>query len=213
MIGEVAPYASAIKPNRNYYKDFSRQDMRTLVDAIHAHDMIAIDDSKIADIGTTVASGLYHASVEGFDAVTFAPFAGNTHAAAESAQEHHIALIPLVLMSNAEFVTTKLARFDDQPGYLFFAKAASQHPNNQAVVIGAPSVNNHITQSEVLAVKALIGDRLVLMPGVGAQGGEVDFMLNTFGKNLIVNVGRAIFQAKDPTSAAKHYSLHTRKWI
>lgn len=205
IINQVAPYACAIKPNRNYYKDFSRSDMQTLTAAIHAHNMLAIDDSKIADIGATVDAGLFHAKQEGFDAVTFAAFAGNTREAAESAAKHQIALITLVLMSNPEFASTKNAEFNGEAGYEFLAHESSQHAAVAGVVIGAPSSQNHITPQEVVQVKSIIGDRLVLMPGIGAQGGEMDFMLKTFGRRLIVNVGRAIFQAKDPAAVAKEY--------
>ena len=209
IIEQVAPYACAIKPNRNYYKDFSRSEMQTLTAAIHAHGLLAIDDSKIADIGATVDAGLFHAKQEGFDAVTFAPFAGNTLEAATSAAKHDIALISLVLMSNPEFVSTKSAEFNGEAGYEFFAHEASAHPAIEAVVIGAPSSNNHITTEEVITIKRIIGERLVLMPGVGAQGGEMDFMIKTFGRRLMVNVGRAIFQAKDPATMAKEYQART----
>lgn len=205
IIKAVAPFACAIKPNRNYYKDFSRSDMQTLTTAIHANDMLAIDDSKIADIGATVDAGLFHAKQEGFDAVTFAAFAGNTLEAAQSAAKHQIALISLVLMSNPEFVSTKSAEFNGEAGYEFFAHEASQHVAVEGVVIGAPSPQNHITPDEVARIKSIIGDRLVLMPGIGAQGGEMDFMLKTFGRRLIVNVGRAIFQAQDPAVVAREY--------
>ncbi len=213
IINQVAPYACAIKPNRNYYKDFSRSEMQILTKAIHAHNMLAIDDSKIADIGATVDAGLFHAKQEGFDAVTFAAFAGNTLEAAQSAAKHQIAIISLVLMSNPEFSSTKAAEFNGEAGYEFFAHEASQHVAVEGVVIGAPSPKNHITPDEVARVKSIIGDRLVLMPGVGAQGGEMDFMLKTFGRRLIVNVGRAIFQAKDPANVAKEYVEQMRKGL
>ena len=53
LVDRVAPYAAGIKPNRQYLKDFSRQEMQTLNERIHAHGMISIDDSKLADIGDT----------------------------------------------------------------------------------------------------------------------------------------------------------------
>lgn len=210
LIKDVAPYACAIKLNRNYYKDFSRHEMQILTQAIHEHNMLAIDDSKIADIGDTVEAGLYHAQREGFDAVTFAPFAGNTLSAAQSAEKHNIDIFCLVLMSNPEFLTTKTATILGEPGYEHFAHEACQHANVCGVVVGAPSTKNHISEEEIAKIKHIIGNRLVLMPGVGAQGGEMDFMLKTFGTRLVVNVGRAIFQSSDPISTAKEYAQKTR---
>jgi len=205
LVKNVAAHAAAIKLNRNYYKDFSRSDMQKLVSTIHNHNMLAIDDSKIADIGTTIDAGLFHAKEEGFDAVTFAPFAGNSLEAAQSAEKHNVALISLVLMSNPEFQSTKNAMFGKQKGYEFFAHEAMCHPCIAGVVIGAPSEKNHISTDEVEHVQKIIQDKLVLMPGIGAQGGEIDFMKKTFSKKLIVNVGRAIFQSPNPQQAAKEF--------
>lgn len=46
---------------------------------------------------------------------------------------------------------------------------------------------------------------LVLMPGVGAQGGDAEYILSVFGDNVIANVGRAIMYAHDPVREAVKY--------
>ena len=76
--------------------------MKSLIDAIHSYQMIAIDDSKLADIGETNDAGLYHASIEGYDFVTYAPFPANVAQASKQAIDRGIGLITLVLMSNPE---------------------------------------------------------------------------------------------------------------
>ena len=73
LVEKVAPFAAAIKPNRNYLKDLSREQMAILNKKIHDLDMLSIDDSKIADIGDTNDAGIFHALQEGFDFVTYAP--------------------------------------------------------------------------------------------------------------------------------------------
>ncbi len=204
IIEAVAPFSSGIKLNRNYFKDLSRSAIRALNDRVHALGMISIDDSKLADIGDTNDAGIYHAKQEGFDAITFAPFPGNTLQAGKQAEAHGIGLIPLVLMSNPEFRLMKLAIIDGQPLYRFLAKQSAA-ARAAAVVIGAPSEGNHITEEEIAEVAQILPAALVLVPGIGAQGGELGPILKHFGSRTIANVGRAIIYAKDPAQEAKHY--------
>jgi orotidine-5'-phosphate decarboxylase len=204
LIEQVAPYASAIKPNRNYFKDFSRSEMQQFNRRVHELNMLSIDDSKLADIGDTNDAGFFHASQEGFDLVTYAPFPGNIKGAVTGARAHHVGLITLVLMSNPEYKVIKEAHIAGKKGFEYFAAEVAVH-GGDGVVIGAPSPSNHITESEVRRVREIIGDRLVLVPGLGAQGGEVSSILSSFGDYSIVNVGRAIMYAADPAAAAQHY--------
>ena len=74
IIEQVAPYAAGIKPNRQYFRDFSRKDFQKMTNHIHQCGMVAIDDSKISDIGDTNDAAFYHSKIEGFDAITYTPF-------------------------------------------------------------------------------------------------------------------------------------------
>lgn len=204
IVASVAPYAAAIKLNRNYYKDIARHEMQEINAQIHRLGMLSIDDCKLADIGDTNDAGIYHARVEGFDALTYAPFPGNTLQAAAQAKTHGIGLIALVLMSNPEFGTMKNARFGDQPFYMYLAQqcAAAQ---TEGIVIGAPSASNHIAMEEIAAIAGLHPQTTVLVPGIGAQGGELGPILEHFGSRTIANVGRAIIYAADPAREARAY--------
>ena len=204
LVTQVAPFASAVKPNRNYFKDFSRAQMATLNRRIHECDMLSIDDSKLADIGETNDAGLFHAHAEGFDLITYAPFAGNIKDAAQKAQARNVGLITLVLMSNPEYRVIKEATINGMRAFEYFASEAARW-DSPGIVIGAPSPDNHITKEEIARVRELVGERLVLVPGMGAQGGEVGAVLQHFGKMAIINVGRAIMNAKNPATAAQEY--------
>ena len=46
IIRAVAPYAAAVKINRNYVKDLSRNDLKKLTDEIHSYKMLAIDEAS-----------------------------------------------------------------------------------------------------------------------------------------------------------------------
>jgi orotidine-5'-phosphate decarboxylase len=204
FIDKVAPYAAAVKPNRNFIKDLSKSEVREIVNRIHSHGMVAIDDSKLADIGNTNDSGFYHAEQEGYDAVTYAPFPGNIGEAAKQAHARGLGLIALVLMSNPEYKVMKEATVNGMKMYEHIATEVAKH-DVDAMVIGAPSVTNHITDAEVRRVRELAGGRLVLMPGIGAQGGDAQYIMEVFGDNVIANVGRAVLYAKDPAHEASKY--------
>ena len=201
LVAKVAPFASAIKPNRNYFKDFSRAQMVALNQKIHECDMLSIDDSKLADIGETNDAGLFHAASEGFDLVTYAPFAGNIKDASRKAVSRGLGLITLVLMSNPEFQVIKEATIGGMKGFEYFASEAARW-DSPGIVIGAPSPDNHITVGEIERVREIVGERLVLVPGIGAQGGACDVILACFGEMAMINVGRAIMHAPDPAGEA-----------
>src|SRR3989344_6730405 len=63
----VAPYCSAVKPNVQYWKNEGGMEaLAVLCEYSKELGMIAIDDSKLADIGSTNDAGLYHAKQKGF---------------------------------------------------------------------------------------------------------------------------------------------------
>lgn len=204
IVDQVAPHAAAIKINRNYYKDLSRIEMQKLTARIRGHGMLSIDDTKLADIGDTNAAAIYHAKVEGYDALTYAPFPGNAMQAAAEARQQNIGLIMLVLMSNPEFKLMKDAQIDGKPFYLFLAEQAAKG-DVDGVVIGAPSPSNHIQAAELDALAQKLSSATILVPGIGAQGGEIGSILQRFGRRTIVNVGRAIIYADNPGAEAKSY--------
>ncbi len=202
MIEKTAPFASAIKINRNYVKDLSRSDLLYLNDAIHEHGAVSIDDSKIADIGSTNHAALYHAKKEGFDAVTYAPFPGNIEETATYGRELEIGIIMLVLMSNPEFTLLKQSSVHGVPFCQYLAEQIKTHQID-GMVVGAPSPSNHIQAEDLQAIRKRAGaTAMVLVPGVGAQGGHADLIMQTFGRQSLINATRSICLAPDPGHAA-----------
>ncbi|MBI4152904.1 orotidine-5'-phosphate decarboxylase [Candidatus Woesearchaeota archaeon] len=210
IIDQVAPFAAAVKPNRKYIKDLSREDVKKITGRIHQHDMLAIIDSKMTDIGETNDAALFHAQQEGFDAITFAPFGGNMKEAVMQAHARNLGLIALVLMSNPEFEQIKNATINGMKAYEFFATQVTEC-DADGMVIGAPSDKNHITKEEVKRVKAITRNKLVLMPGIGAQGGDAEEIIELFGDNVIANVGRAVIYAQNPAEEARKYKEMLRR--
>ena len=210
LIKDVAPYAAAVKPNRNYFKDISRAEMKEINDYAHSLGMLTIDDSKIADIGDTNDSAVYHAAKESFDFITYAPFPGNIEASSEQGRKHKVGIITLALMSNPEYALMKNAIIDGEKAYKVFCQKVATS-DGCGVVIGAPSDKNHLEINEIETAKEILSDRLVLVPGVGAQGGDCDDIIRVFGNLAMINVGRAIAYAQNPAFEAKKYQEEFNK--
>lgn len=205
FIEQISPYAAAVKINRNYIKDFSRNETGLLCDKIHDLGMLAIDDIKLADIGCTNEASFYHTAMEGFDAITYAPFPGNIGEAVKQAHQHELGIIVLTILSNPEYKDIKTAKINNTPLFQYIAEQVAEH-RADAVVIGAPNLNNHITLSEITTVANIIpNDTLVLVPGIGTQGGELSALGPIFGNRIIANVGRTIMYAKNPCDTASSY--------
>ena len=230
----VAPYCAAMKANVNYWKaEGNMESLAVLCELAQELGLVTIDDSKLADIGSTNDAGLYHAKQKGFDAVTLAPFAGNLQETVGFARERDIDLISMCLMSNPgyESVKNQWVRVEDMDNfpnpfdtveiqgvphvrkYLQLAHDAARY-GLDGIVIGAPNKKNHLKDEEIFIARAYSrDDTLVLLPGVGAQGGEADVIWKYFDKdNVIVNVGRRLMflkgsksTSKQQAEAARHY--------
>jgi orotidine-5'-phosphate decarboxylase len=203
-IDEVAPYAAGIKINRNYVKDLSRADLKSLNERIHAHGMISIDDSKIADIESSNEAGLYHAAKEGFDFVTYCPFPGNVLATTKDAEKHGIGLISIVVMSTPSYQVIQNAKIGDLPLFLVIANMVKS-ANCPGVVLGAFTSRNVITKDEMDKLQSLLQGKLILIPGLGAQDGNVDSYLPVFGEHCVINVGRSVVFDSNPAKKAKEF--------
>jgi len=218
-VAAVAPYCAAVKPNFQFWK--GAEDVATLMEVSLLADhlgLVVIDDSKLADIGDTNEAGIYFTARRGGHAVTIAPYAGNMDEAQTQAQDAGIGAITMCLMSNPQYERekNKLVAVGDNDSYnpgdivwvddqhfvrQFMVNANEARLHGLAgIVIGAPSKKNHLTTGELAKAKDYAGDEmLVLLPGVGAQGGEAEAIWKYFGANdVIVNVGRGLmFPDKD----------------
>lgn len=204
FIDSVAPFAAAIKINRNFIKDLSRSETQGLVQQIHDWGMLAIDDSKLCDVGSSNYAGLYHATVEGFDGVTFSPFPGNIHDTATQAKELNIGVIGIVLMSNPEYERMKNLKAGAIPYYQQVCQEMCE-ADMDGLVIGAISPQNHLSKEEIKSLKPFIKDQVILVPGMGEQGGDIGCHMELFGDQVMVNVGRAIMYAPDFAHSAAQY--------
>jgi len=144
-------------------------------------------DFKVADIPNTVSLIVSQAVERGAEGVIVHGFTGSdsVRAAVEAADGRDI------------FVVTEMSH----PGGAEFTAPAAESLAKMAVGCGASGIIAPATRPERVAfLRKVIGDLLILSPGVGAQGGSASAALEQ-GADYVI-VGRGIYGAEDPRSAA-----------
>ncbi|UCH02144.1 MAG: orotidine 5'-phosphate decarboxylase [Candidatus Bathyarchaeota archaeon] len=205
LLDLVADFCVAAKPNEQYLRGFTSKQHQKLADSIRDHGLISIYDCKLGDIGGSVKSALFHYHKWGYDAITLNPLPGNLQQVTEAAHNYQpqIGIIALALMSNPEakkfFITAKINRMS------LYQKIAEDVGtfNADGCVVG---VANHITENHIRRIRKIIGaDKLLLIPGVGVQGGDPLKAINGGGQNIVINVGRDLIYSNNPRSTAEKY--------
>ena len=164
-------------------------------------------DSKRGDIGSTAD----HYALEAFerygaDAVTVNPYMGFDTIEPYLKQVGK-GVIVLCRTSNPGGSDLQFLNVNsDEPLYLHVAKLASQKWNSSgqiSLVVGATF------PEEIAKVRAIVGDMPLLIPGIGAQGGDIDATVKAGcitgapGTGMIINSSRAILYASSSSDFAK----------
>lgn len=175
-------------------------------------------DSKRGDIGSTAD----HYALEAFerygaDAVTVNPYMGFD--TIEPYLKHQgKGVIVLCRTSNPGGSDLQFLNISPQgePLYLHLAKLAATHWNGSGqigLVVGATF------PEEISKVRAVVGDMPLLIPGIGAQGGDIEATVKAGsvpgkpGTGMIINSSRAILYASsgnDFAQAARKVAQATR---
>ncbi len=206
------PYAAAVKPNLAFFEAWGAEGIAALerLRALVPADVPFVADAKRGDIGSTAArqaAALY--DVLGADAVTVNPYLGEEAVAPLLARTDRYAYV-LCRTSNpgaAELQGLEIAA-DDAAGHpaeplwaRVARRAATWGPGGTVgLVVGATA------PAEMAAIRALVPGLGFLVPGVGAQGGDIDPVLASgpataalagrgTGGGLLVNVSRGIARA------------------
>ncbi len=229
LVKQTAPYAAAFKPNAAFFEVFGAAGwtaLKDVIDAVHAESarlgsqIPVILDAKRGDIAST-AEAYARAAFEtlGADALTVNPYLGRD-AVEPFLQNPRKGVFLLCKTSNPgagdlQDLTVDRGQWtavDDpqstvhRPGsvllYEHVAYLAQQWNtgNNLGLVVGA-------THPEALArLRAAAPDLWFLVPGVGAQGGDLETALRlglrADGNGLLINVSRGISRAENPGQAA-----------
>jgi orotidine-5'-phosphate decarboxylase len=199
LIDAVAPHCAAFKPQFAHYAAAGRlaelQQTMAYIRRHHPYHLLILD-SKRGDIGNT-ASHYARESFEHYaaDAVTVNPYLGGDSLEPFTRWADR-GVIVLCRTSNPGSGELQSLVCDDRPLYLHVATRAAGDWNrngNLALVVGATYPR------ELAAVRSIVGDMPLLVPGIGAQGGDLAATLSAgltaSGDGLLINSSRAIIHA------------------
>ena len=208
VIDQTHHYAAAYKPNLAFYEAHGVDGWRELqmtmeyLQENYPH-IFTIADAKRADIGST-NQGYVKAIFDelGFDSITLHPYLGREALQPFLEREDKVSII-LCRTSNPGAGELQDLLIKDKPLWWHIAQRVISdwnENNNCMLVVGATY------PAELAAIRALTG-MTVLVPGVGAQGGNVEAVmkvgLNSEGSGLLINSSRGIIFAADPGQAAR----------
>jgi orotidine-5'-phosphate decarboxylase len=199
IVDATAPHVCAFKPQIAYFAAVGAEaQLERVCEHIRSShpDIPVILDAKRGDIGDTAKLYAREAFERyGAHAVTVNPYLG-TDSLEPFLAHHGKGVIVLCRTSNAGSGTFQSQLIDGRPLYEHVAtRAATEWTSlgEVGLVVGA-------TYPEELArVRSIVGDMPLLVPGVGAQGGDAAEVLrvgraaNGFG--LIINSSRAVLYA------------------
>ncbi|RMA57881.1 orotidine-5'-phosphate decarboxylase [Ulvibacter antarcticus] len=215
IIDATQNLAVAYKPNTAFYEAYGIKGWQALEKTIkylnsNFPEIYTIADAKRGDIGNT--SRMYaKAFFEdlGFDSVTVAPYMGKDSVEPFlSFPDKHTILLALTSNEGAFDFQTKLT--DGTEFYKKVLATSRQWENSQNLmyVVGA-------TKAEYLTeIRAIVPDSFLLVPGVGAQGGNLEDVCK-YGMNkdvgLLINSSRGILYASNERDFDKAAAIEAKK--
>lgn len=211
IIEQTHPYVCAYKPNMAFYEARGAagwHELALTMDYLHTthSDIFTIADAKRADIGSTNEGYVTSIFDElGFDAITLHPYLGKAALAPFLEREDKISII-LCRTSNPSADELQELTVDGKPLYLHLAHqiAATWNTHNNCMLVVGATAPDQLRQ-----VRDTVGDMTLLVPGIGAQGGDLQSVLagglNSRGRGLIINVSRGVIFADNPAESARTY--------
>jgi orotidine-5'-phosphate decarboxylase len=213
LLDAAAPFAAAVKPNLAFFEAFGSAGLAAFerVRAAVPAGIPVLIDAKRGDIGTTSmrhAAALYDSL--GADAITISPYLGEEAIRPLIERVDRLAYV-LCRTSNpgaGELQDLQVAPAGGRPAEPLWARVAARVAEwgpggTVGLVVGATAPR------ELEAIRGIAPGLPFLVPGVGAQGGEVDAVLAAGGATmppggpaevrsgggLLVNVSRGIASA------------------
>ena len=219
IIDATLPFAVAYKPNLAFYESRGIKGMMSLEKTMNylenfKDEVFTIADAKRGDIGNTstqYAISVFDKQASGFsfDAITVAPYMGADSVQPFLAFPGKWAIV-LALTSNKGSDDFQL--FTDVNETRLFERVLERTSkwgtvDNMMYVVGA-------TKAEMLeGIRKIVPDHFLLVPGVGAQGGDLNAVAK-YGLNnhcgLLVNATRSILFASAGTDFAEKAALEAQ---
>jgi orotidine-5'-phosphate decarboxylase len=215
IISATSSFVCAYKLNAGFYESQGKEGFKILEDTQKSipEDIPTIFDGKRGDIGNS--SKMYAKTifeVFGFDGTTVNPYLGGDGIEPFlTYKEKYIFILCLTSNPGAK----DLQFHGTPPLYLKVASLVNDWETyrNCGVVVGA-------TKSEYIKeIRKIIKNKLMLIPGVGAQGGKVGEVIKYGGNYLLINSSRGIIYASSGKDfaqkageKAKNLCEEIKKW-
>lgn len=213
-------HVCAYKPNIAFFERWGARGLKVLkdvIDRIPAHIPIILD-AKRGDIGNTSAN-YAKAAFEHFmaDAITVNPYLG-LDSIEPFVRYRDKETFLLCLTSNQSAADFQKQMVLTESGeklrlYQLVARKAfewNRSFGNIGLVVGATN------PAELSEIRQIVGEDMpILIPGVGAQGGDIEEALiagaNSRGEMAIINVSRSVLYASSKVDFAEMAARETRK--
>ncbi|MBI2020787.1 orotidine-5'-phosphate decarboxylase [Candidatus Daviesbacteria bacterium] len=206
IIDQTADLVCAYKLNSAFYEEAGTNgwsDLEKTITYIKEKypDILIILDAKRGDIENT--NSLYAKAVFdklGADGVTVSPYLGQ-QSLQPFLERSDKGIFVIVKTSNPGAGEFQDLEVGGKPLYQVIAEhvVSWNSHNNLGVVVGATYPD------QLKKVREIVGDMPILIPGVGAQGGNVKSTiqagLNSHGQGIIISSSRDIIFSEDPRAA------------
>jgi len=208
VIDATADLAVSYKPNLAFFERWGSDGFKWLVKIIEyiGNNSIIIADGKRGDIGNTAKQ--YAISIFDhfrFDAVTINPYMGSD-SIKPFIQNPEKGIFILCRTSNKSASELQELQVGGNTLYEKVAKLAVElnFNDNTGLVVGATA------PSEILKIRNIAPKLPFLIPGIGAQGGDLEKSMQYGNDNgiAIINISRGISFAGDMSSKAIKNSAH-----
>lgn len=212
IIQATSEFCVAYKPNIAFYEQLGAKGWITLEKTINLipKECLIIADAKRGDIGNT---SKYYAKAFfetlKCDAITVAPYMGED-SVKPFLNFNNKWVILLALTSNVGAYDFQFFGEKENPLFIEVLKKAKKwgSPDQLMFVVGATKTK------ELEIIRKSIPDYFLLVPGIGAQGGSLDEVVE-FGANkecgLLINSSRNILYANDGKDFANYSKLEALK--
>lgn len=217
IIDATKDIVGVFKPNPAFYEAHGLEGWQALGETIrYIHRVAApvpvILDAKRGDIGNT-NKGYAQMAFDNFgaDAITVQPYQGG-EALEPFLSRKEKGILWLVRTSNKGAGEFQDLKIDGEPLYKHVARAVVKWNThgNCGVVVGTTY------PSELKEVRAIVGDMPILMPGTGAQGGDLEASVkagkNSHSKGIIINASRAVLYASRENDFAEAARQQAREF-
>ncbi len=218
LIDATADLVCAYKVNIAFFEAMGIEGLETFRQILGSipSDVVKIVDAKRGDIGNTAR--MYAQSCFGYyggDAVTASPYLGRDSLQPFLDYEDRCTFV-LCLTSNPGSKDFQYLTDGEKPLYQRVAESVAgwNEKGNCGLVVGATH------PEELMAVRRIAPELPLLIPGIGAQGGDVEqtvrFGTSADGKKAIINSSRGIIYASagdDFAQAAREKTIELRDTI